>query len=63
MRYRDAGVAFPVRDTAGFLAELDRPWVLDRARRAAFLELHARPGDATGRILEIVRDAIGVRAS
>jgi hypothetical protein len=61
--YRDAGVAFPVRDTAGFLAELDRPWVLDRARRAAFLELHARPGDATGRILEIVRDAIGVRAS
>ena len=50
--YIDAGVAIPVETTADLSAalELPRAEAMDPARRAAFLEAHFEPGDASGRI-------------
>lgn len=59
--YVDAGVAWPVCDAADVLAALDRPWAPDPAARAAFLGRHARPGDASGRIVDLVTTAVAGR--
>jgi hypothetical protein len=60
--YIDAGVARPVRTTAELLAALDAPRPPDPAARQEFLDRHFRWGDASGRIIDEVVDAIGRRS-
>jgi hypothetical protein len=57
--YVDAGVARPVRTPKELLAALDDPRPSDAAARAEFLARHFRPGDAAGRIVATVANAVG----
>ena len=54
--YMDAGVARPVRNVSELLEALANPQPADPAARAAFLERHFLPGDASERIARAVRD-------
>jgi hypothetical protein len=54
--YVDAGVARPVRNRTELLEALANPRPADPAARAAFLERHFLPGDASERIARAVRD-------
>ena len=59
--YVPAGVAQPVNDVAGLLAQLDSPTPVDPARRAAFLADHFRPGSASARIVASIRAEVALR--
>ena len=54
--YVDAGVARPVRNRTELLEALANPRPADPGARAAFLERHFLPGDASERIARAVRD-------
>jgi hypothetical protein len=56
--YVAAGVARPVRNAADLRAELANLRPPDAGARKAFLDRHYRPGDATGRIVAAVREAL-----
>ena len=60
--YVAAGVARPVRDADDLRAELRNPRPPEPAARQAFLDRHFRPGDATGRIIRAVQQAIASTA-
>jgi hypothetical protein len=60
--YVAAGVARPVRTVDELRAELANPRPPDGGARKAFLDRHYRPGDATGRIVAAVREAVASAA-
>jgi len=53
-----AGVATPVRSVADVRAFMADPQPPSAAARQRFLEGHYRPGDATGRLATVLRDAM-----
>lgn len=57
--YVEAGVARPVRGVEDLRAALDDPQPTDPSARAAFLDRHYRPGDASERIARAVLRASG----
>ena len=59
--YVPAGVAQPVNDVSGLLAQLNSPTPVDPARRAAFLADHFRPGSAGARIVASIRAEVALR--
>jgi hypothetical protein len=60
--YVAAGVARPVRSVDDLRAELANLRPPEAGARKAFLDRHYRPGDATGRIVAAVREAVGSTA-
>jgi hypothetical protein len=56
--YVAAGVATPVRSVADVRAFMADPQPPSAAARQRFLEGHYRPGDATGRLATVLRDAM-----
>jgi hypothetical protein len=60
--YVSAGVAHPVRDADDLRAELRNLRPPAPKARQDFLDRHFRPGDATGRIVAAVQQAIGSTA-
>jgi hypothetical protein len=61
--YVAAGVARPVTRVADLRAALDHPQPAHPAARRTFIEEHFRPGDASGRIVDEIRDEVSEAAA
>jgi hypothetical protein len=61
--YVAAGVARPVTRVADLRAALDHPQPAHPAARRTFIEDHFRPGDASGRIVDEIRDEVSEAAA